>query len=295
MYKEKTMSFWERLKLWFLKEDPNLPPMEPPVRRPAGEMSPGTKELIDSGYRVPLIDTIRGICLIVATVYEFFYIIATFGLLKGTGLNNFATGFMNGETLHYWVFGFEFVFILISGISVNFSKNKYMHVLKLFICAIIITVGSGLFFGFEDAVYFGMVHFLTVAWLIYALIEKKLGKYFDKMKITAWMVLYLLAYMAVKYYSVKPLMIGSFEVPYYFIGFTPANYMPKEFFGILPWIFLFFAGITMGKYLQEGIIDERNYKFGVPGIDVIGRNGMLIYLLHYPVVYGIVLLLDKIF
>ena len=289
------MSFWDKLKLWLLKEDPDLPPMTPGVRPKSGELSPGTKELIAAGYRVPLIDTLRGVCLIIATVYEFFYIIYTFGMLSGTGLYKFAEDFINGDTMHYWVFGFEFVFVLLSGISVNYSKNKFKHVLKLLVCSVIITVGSGIFFGFEDAVYFGMVHFLTVGWLIYALIEKKWGELFDKVSLTAWIVLFLLSYMAIKYYHVKPLMIGSFEVPYYFIGFTPLNYMPKEFFGILPWIFVFFTGITLGKYLQDGIIPENDYKFGVPGIDVVGRNGMLIYLLHYPVVYGIVLLLDKIF
>jgi len=286
------MSFKEKLKLWFLKQDPSLPPMEPAVKRKRDEPAPGTKELTALGYRVPLIDTIRGVLLMAALLYEIIYAVASYGMFAGSWFNTFCQNFMNGETLKYWRLGFEFAFILISGISVNYSKNKWKHIAKLLICSVIVFGATSLFFGVENSTWFGMIQFLTVAWAIYTLIASKWEKQFDKITLTAWIVLFLLSYIAVHYYSTGRWMIGNFEVPYYFIGFSPADFAPREFFGILPWIFVFFTGVCMGKYMRDGLVAETNYKFGVPGIDIIGRNGMLIYLCHIPV-YALMLLIDK--
>ena len=288
------MKFSEKLKRYLLKEDPSLPPMEPAVARPRGELAPGTAELTEQGYRVPFIDTLRGVCLIVAFLYEFIYIIYTYGMLSGTGVSELAAKVMTGENLGYWVFGFQAAFVVLSGVSANYSRNLFKGALRLAVCAVIITVGSIVFFGFESAIWFGMVHMLAVSWALYGLIVKHgLEKYFDKVGLSVWMVIALMLYVLTQYWTPARLYLGSIEIPYYFIGFTPADFTSLEFFGIIPWIFVFFCGVTLGKFMRDGFIAENTYKFRVPGVDIIGRNGMLIYLLHYPVVYGILLIADK--
>lgn len=288
------MKFSEKLKRYFLKEDPSLPPMEPAVARPRGELAPGTAELTEQGYRVPFIDTLRGICLIIAFLYEFIYIIHTYGMLEGTAVAEFASKIMTGENFGYWVFGFQAAFVVLSGISANYTRNLFKGALRLAVCAVIITVGSIIFFGIESAIWFGMVHMLAVSWAVYGLIKKYgLEKYFDKVGLSVWMVLFLMLHVLSLYLTPERLFIGSIEIPYYFIGFTPADFTSLEFFGIIPWIFAFFCGVTLGKFMRDGYIAENTYKFRVPGVDIIGRNGILIYLLHYPVVYVILLIADK--
>ncbi len=288
------MKFPEKLKRYFLKEDPSLPPMEPAVARKRGELSPGTAELTEQGYRVPFIDTLRGVCLIMAVLYEFVYIIHTYGVLADTSVAAFATKILTGENFGYWLYGFQAAFIVISGISVNYTKNIFKGALRLAICAVIITLGSMVFFGAEGAVWFGMVHLLAVSWAVYGLIVKYgLEKYYDKVGLTVWMVVFLIFFIITHTFTPSRIYLGGVEIPYYFIGFTPADFSSVEFFGIFPWLFAFFCGVTLGKFMRDGFIAENTYKFRIPGVDIIGRNGMLIYLLHYPVVYGILLLVDK--
>ena len=229
-----------------------------------------------------------------AFLYEFVYIIYTYGMLEGTAVAEFAAKIMNGPNFVYWVFGFQAGFVVLSGISANYSRNLFKGALRLAICAVIITVGSIIFFGFESAVWFGMVHMLAVSWAVYGLIKKhNLEKLYDKVGVSVWMVLFLMLYVLALYWTPGRLFIGSIEIPYYFLGFTPADFTSLEFFGIIPWIFAFFCGVTLGKYMRDGLIAENTYKFRIPGVDIIGRNGIIIYLLHYPLVYVILLIADK--
>ncbi len=287
------MKFSEKLKQYFIKQDPSLPPMEPAVARKRGEIAPGTGELTAQGYRVPFVDTLRGVLLIIAVLYEIVYVVYTYGFFDGTVISSLSEKVLTGENLNYWIFGFQAAFVIVSGMCVNYTKNIFKGAVRLAVCAVIITVGSIVFFGFESAVWFGMVHMLAVSWAVYGIIDKKCVKIYDKVGVAAWMVIFLIFFLLTQYYAVPRLYIGSVEIPYYFLGFTPADFAPLEFFGILPWIFIFFCGVTLGKYMRDGYIAENTYKFRIPGVDIIGRNGRFIYLLHYPVVYGVILLVDK--
>ena len=80
-----------------------------------------------------------------------------------------------------------------------------------------------------------------------------------------------------------------------YLGFDEPFFYSTDYFSIFPWIFLFLTG-----YFCYGIVFHRKPKCGIencplvlalqksvcPPFGWIGKNALLIYMLHQPVVYG---------
>lgn len=284
------------LSYLYKKKNRDLPPMPPAAKRNRGEYAPGTDELIGEGYRVPFVDTMRGFAIAALVLYGFIYDIYTFGFFRGTGFAGFISNIYADESLPYWIFGFKCLFIFVSGISANYSRNNYKRALRLLIGAVMITLGSMLFFGPSGAIYFGILHFLAFAALVYAIMHKYCDKVFDKLPLTVFIGLFLVAVFLTDHFIFDKVYISLFGakmlVPYFITGFVHTGFNATGFFGILPWIFIYFVGVIFGRYMKEGVVAENLYKLGIPGLDDIGRNTLIIYILHQPVIYGLLYILD---
>ena len=78
----------------------------------------------------------------------------------------------------------------------------------------------------------------------------------------------------------------------FFLGFPNKFFFSADYFPIIPWLFLFLTGYFFFGLLKDR--KEANYLyFRVPGLSFAGRNTFLVYLLHQPIIYGILLLLSS--
>ena len=71
-----------------------------------------------------------------------------------------------------------------------------------------------------------------------------------------------------------------------FFGFYPDWFYSADYFGLLPWLFLFWAGY----YLHKAVGRRRMEPLRRPVCPVLGwmgRHSLLLYLLHQPVIYGV--------
>ena len=71
-----------------------------------------------------------------------------------------------------------------------------------------------------------------------------------------------------------------------FFGFYPDWFYSTDYFGLLPWLFLFWAGY----YLHKAVGRRRMEPLRRPVCPVLGwmgRHSLLLYLLHQPVIYGV--------
>ena len=79
--------------------------------------------------------------------------------------------------------------------------------------------------------------------------------------------------------------------PYLFwLGLPQRSFFSADYYPLLPWTLLFFAGAFSGAYaklLPRGPISQR-----LAPLAFIGRHTMLIYLVHQPVFYGIFFLVE---
>ena len=77
-----------------------------------------------------------------------------------------------------------------------------------------------------------------------------------------------------------------------FLGFTEDTFYSTDYFSLFPWLFLFLTGYYFYKWMeQKQWVKGMNR---VPSLGVwwnpVGRHSLLIYLLHQPVIYGVLYL-----
>ena len=72
------------------------------------------------------------------------------------------------------------------------------------------------------------------------------------------------------------------------LGFPAPSFVSSDYFPLLPWLFLFWAGFYLYRLRPEtpAVPDIR-----LPGIGAIGRRSLMVYLLHQPVIYGLLALI----
>ena len=87
-----------------------------------------------------------------------------------------------------------------------------------------------------------------------------------------------------------------------YLGFDEAGFYSTDYFSIMPWFFLFVTG-----YFLYGVVFERKLKCGIENCQLVlllqksvcpmfgwfGRRSLIIYMLHQPVVYGILYMLNN--
>ncbi len=273
----------------------DLPPMPPAARRALGSVSPGAKELIRGGYRIPLLDTLRGAAVVLMFFYTLFHMFYNSGLFYGTGFDKVLTALVGGESSWYWGYGFRCLFVVVSGISINFSRHPRRRALVYVMGAGIVTLLSAVTGG--GVIWFGYLHFLALAALLYGYMHRnpKLDTLFNKIGVAWLLVAFVLAVLATDGLTYDRIAIGNVTLPLYMTGFVHKGFVAPEFYGFIPWIFGYFAGVILGRYLRDGSIMENAYKFRLVGLDAIGRVALPIYILHRPVCYLIIWILEKIF
>ena len=76
-----------------------------------------------------------------------------------------------------------------------------------------------------------------------------------------------------------------------YIGFPPANFFSTDYFSLLPWCFLYLCGYELHLILRDkGALKSPIFKKEIKPLSFMGRNSLVIYLLHQPVLYLFVLL-----
>lgn len=74
-----------------------------------------------------------------------------------------------------------------------------------------------------------------------------------------------------------------------FAGFPPADFFSTDYFSLLPWCFLFLTGYFLFRLRPEETREIRR----VPLVTAMGRHSLLIYMLHQPVIYGLLAVVCK--
>lgn len=173
-------------------------------------------------------------------------------------------------------------FIIMSGISCRFSRNN----LKRGIILALISAGvSVVTYYFTPDMYidFGILHFLSCAMIIYFILHKLLKN--D----AVWFIIFSVIFALI--FSQFPITIE--KEGYAFLGFPTIYYMSGDYYPIFPWIFLFLAGSCIGSFIQKRKLPDFFYRVRIPILEKIGKYSLVIYLAHQPLLYGLMLLLEK--
>jgi uncharacterized membrane protein len=233
-----------------------------------------------SPNRIQIIDGLRGISILLMVLYHFGYDLVAFcGAPEGLIYNPVL------EVLQPFFAG---VFILLSGISCRFSKNNYKRGLQTLLAGMIVTLVTYLMDRFAggssgNTIWFGILHFLGAA----AILHAALGRALDKIAPAVQAALYLVLYFCSFIFTRRTYDVGLL----WWLGIKNSSFASADYFPLLPWIFVYFLGALAGKYVVRHSLPDWFYSFRVPFFSAVGRNTMLVYLAHQPVLYLLIQLI----
>ncbi|GAB1475688.1 hypothetical protein MASR2M70_05200 [Bacillota bacterium] len=248
--------------------------------------------------RIWELDFIRGFCIILMifdhTLYDLAYVFRYqwFGSEEAEGFLYGLTK-LAGDGYFQWIvrdavwWGAVFCFIFICGISCSFSHSNLKRGLRLAAVALLLslaTYGMDIYFGVENvyAIRFGILHMLAASILLYCLLKRS-GSAF-------MLILSIAAVAAGIYFLNYPLDSGSSFVAV--LIYSRADFHSADYFPLLPWFGFFIAGAALGPLLYPG---RRSFCKGSGGVSeprmkpvlFIGRHSLVFYVLHQPIVYGL--------
>lgn len=217
--------------------------------------------------RIWEIDFIRALAICLMIVGHF-----VFDLSYILGVEvNFASGFW------YWYFKAWVLFLFISGVSTGFSRRVLQRAIKLLAVALIISIVTYFLVG-EEYIRFGILHFLALCMILHLGLSK----------LNVW----LLGLLAVGIALLTPIIHQtsvdtSLLLP---LGFTYPGFKSLDYFPLFPYLLYYILGIIAYKlYYYKG---RSLFKFRLQSrvIEKISKNSLLIYVVHQPLLMGLIML-----
>lgn len=239
--------------------------------------------------RIQWIDNARGVSLVSMVLYHFM-----FDLVYIFGVNVSWYGDWQG---YYWQQSICITFILLSGISCAFGRNNVRRGAITFAFGMLMTIGTWVAMP-DQLIKFGILHFLGLVRIVFGLLEKPLKKIKPEIGFVAFMLLFLLTKTVpegfvgigdIKLFRLPEVLYGSKLL--FPLGLPHPGFWSGDYFPMIPWTFLFLSGFYFWGILVR--LDKRGEKFKRwPIFNVLGKHSLFVYVIHQPVCYGILILLD---
>lgn len=180
------------------------------------------------------------------------------------------------------------VFLLVSGICTNFSRNILRRGAIVFGAAILITLVTAVALpavgmtGLE--IYFGILHMFGLSMLLYGLLKPL----FDKCGTVFLLLVSVTLYIG---QSIWMAFVPYFESPFNFtmiFGFPSKHFYSADYYPLLPYFFLFVAGAMIGRWVREHRFPNWFYGFRCRPLEFVGRHSLVIYVIHQPIVFAVI-------
>lgn len=233
--------------------------------------------------RIWELDAARGFCILAMVVFHLLYDLSSlFSLLS---------------PIHDPVFAFignwgGSLFFLISGICATLSHHPIRRGTTVFACGMLVSaVTYGLYrLGFLDkntVIYFGVLHCLGACMLLWPLFRR-----FPPLLLAGLGIVILVIGIPLEGTWMDT---GMWLIPF---GILPHGFQTADFFPLLPFFGFFLLGAFVGKtlYKQKITLFPHADPHALPWriLTRVGRWSLPVYLLHQPVITGLVILLEGI-
>ena len=231
--------------------------------------------------RIPLIDALRGAAIVMMLAYHFFFDLNYFGVLH----HNFYED-------AFWIAARSVVlgsFLALVGVSLALAVDRGIRwraygtrLAVIAACAIAVSAGS--YFMFPASwIYFGVLHFIAVAGIV--------GLAFVRLRVANLLI--GAALIAVGALFASPL----FDQPWLtWVGRMTRKPVTEDYVPLLPWFGVVLVGLFIGQQLLQArsLAPARGWHAAGPVGRLLGwagRHSLAIYMLHQPLLLGILDLL----
>jgi len=241
--------------------------------------------------RIEIIDALRGLAVSLMVAHHLLYNLAAF---LGAPWWLYSNPVFN--VLQAIFIG---LFLFLSGVSSRFSRSNVKRGAIVIAFALLITAVT---FFMEMTIWFGILNLLGICMVFFGLTQRLWDKV-PRMAMPVALVP-LIAASALARANI-PLTSDTLWVrnALSVLGwrqpgvFDPSllPWQPGFVFGsfdyqpLLPWVFVFLLGTWAGLYIRERKLPGWFYEFKIPLFPQIGRKALIIYILHQPVLYGLMM------
>ncbi|MDO4553919.1 MAG: heparan-alpha-glucosaminide N-acetyltransferase domain-containing protein [Lachnospiraceae bacterium] len=239
--------------------------------------------------RYDLLDTIRGITLVSMICFH-----TRWDLIHLFGRESL----LSPMASFLWQQSICWSFILLSGFCWSLGKKRIRRGVIVLGGGLLVTLST--FVAFPDQpVLFGVLHMLGVSMLLLTLMEPLMKKVMPIVGLfLSFFLFYCFYNVSAGYFNLG--VFGKISLPAAFyknngtacLGFPGTDFYSSDYFPMLPWFFLFLCGYFFFRFVEgkEGFWQKLKGK--IKGFDFLGKHSLIIYLLHQPVVYGLLMVWD---
>lgn len=231
--------------------------------------------------RIWELDAFRGLCLLGVIAVHFVYDVTTLYALADWHLPQ--------AFLFVQKWG-GVLFLLLSGICVTLGSHSVKRGGIVFACGMLCSaVTWGMYrFGMAEKgiiIYFGVLHCLGICMLLWSAFRR-----------LPWYALAIVGAVLAGiglYFGARPYSGHIALMP---LGFPPAGFVSSDYFPLMPHLGFFLLGAALGKTLyhkQQTLFPNVNSKQPILHfLQLCGKHSLWIYLLHQPLLNGILLLIS---
>ena len=243
--------------------------------------------------RYHLLDSIRGIVLVSMIMYHL-----SWNLVYMYGVH---WPWYHSKWAYIWQQSICWTFILMSGFCWSMGKNPLKRGLMVFGGGALVTLVTLVVMP-QNRVVFGVLTMIGSAMLLMIPLDKVFRNVAAEFGLIASALLFLVTRnVNAGRLGFEGVQLGLVPREWYmnlltaYIGMPPADFYSTDYFSLIPWFFLFAAG-----YFAYGICKKRNifrlrfWQKEIPVFSFLGKHSLLIYLLHQPVLYGVLEICYKI-
>lgn len=188
-------------------------------------------------------------------------------------------------------------FILVSGFCVRLGKRTVKRSVTVLVGALIITAVTAVFMP-DNIIINGVLGFIGISMLVTIPLKKVLGKINHIVGIAVSLILFVLTY------NIQDGFIGIGDralvnMPDFlyqnsvtaFFGFPDKEFFSADYVPFLPWIFLFLTGYYLFDVFGKKGRTKYLSAFSFRPLEFVGRHSFEIYMVHQPLIYGILLIM----
>ena len=177
-------------------------------------------------------------------------------------------------------------FMILCGISANFSKNNLKRGLIVFASALVLTAGTALADGLFNTrliIVFGILHFLGIAMII--------SNFAKKLPIWLTAILSVGSWLLGEYFLTVRLNTNMLCM----FGLYSRNFYSSDYYPLFPYLAFVLIGIILGKLLYKEKKSLFPFSIGKNPISFFGKNSFILYFIHQPIVFAVLFIIIKIF
>ena len=232
--------------------------------------------------RIWELDALRGLCILCVILIHLI-----FDLIYFIGLD-----------LHlpaWYVFIQQYggvIFVVLSGCCATLGSRSFRRGCIVFACGMLISLVT---FGMyrlgmasrDVIVWFGVLHLNAAAVLLTCLVYPLLQRLPAGAGLAASAALFALTnqlpegYLGFENWRLCAVPAGLYKTNWFWLGLPDlTQFASADYFPILPWVFLFWCGVFLARLWRPG---RGEPPAALRPLCAIGRNTLLVYMLHQPV------------